>query len=163
MDDSNRAAQNGATVMTRLSHQCTDDDREAILSTLREALEADPRILFAYVHGSFLSEGPFHDIDVAIYVDDSGEEPGKFQWTLVSERAEEMLVRAVRAKPPFRVDVSLLNEAPIAFCYQVFKGRLLVDRDEALRTSILEQTLSQYLDMKSLRRRALREAMTAWS
>jgi predicted nucleotidyltransferase len=150
--------------MTCLSRQCNDDEREAILSTLRKALEDDPRILFAYVHGSFLSEGPFHDIDVAIYVDDSVGTVDQFQATLISERAEEMLVRAAReTKPPYRVDVSLLNEAPIGFCYHVFQGRLLIDRNEALRTSILERTLSQYLDMKPLRRRALREAMTSWN
>jgi hypothetical protein len=63
-------------------------------------------------------------------------------------------------RPP--VDVRVLNQAPFGFRYHVFRGRLLFSRDEALRTHVVERTVSRYLDLKPLRQRALKEAMTAF-
>ena len=44
-------------------------EREAILNTLQRALEMQPEVVFAHVHGSFLEDRPFHDIDLAVYLD----------------------------------------------------------------------------------------------
>ena len=43
-------------------------DREALTDVLRRRLEAHPEIVFAVLHGSFVTEGPYRDIDVAVWV-----------------------------------------------------------------------------------------------
>jgi hypothetical protein len=44
-------------------------DRTAVVEALRKHLEGRLEILCAYLHGSFLMEGPYRDIDVAVWVD----------------------------------------------------------------------------------------------
>ena len=41
--------------------------RDRVRDALSQALAAEPNVAFSFVHGSFVTEGPFHDIDVAIY------------------------------------------------------------------------------------------------
>ncbi|MCS7064651.1 MAG: nucleotidyltransferase domain-containing protein, partial [Fimbriimonadales bacterium] len=43
-------------------------EREAVIQRLTEALEAEPSVLGAWLHGSFPEGRPFHDIDIAVYV-----------------------------------------------------------------------------------------------
>lgn len=43
--------------------------KKKIFTRLKEILIERDEILFAYIHGSFLDNLPFHDIDVALYVD----------------------------------------------------------------------------------------------
>jgi predicted nucleotidyltransferase len=140
----------------------TQAEREAILHTLQRDLEAQPRVVFAYVHGSFLEDRPFHDVDVAVYVDPAGErEMSLFALDLASSLEESLARTPDRAVVYLPVDVRVLNRAPLGFCYHVFRGKLLCSRDDTVRTQWVERVVSRYLDLKPLRQRALKEAMTA--
>ena len=140
----------------------TQTEREAILHVLQRALEAQPGVVFAYVHGSFLQDRPFHDIDVAVYLDPACErEMGLFALDLASNLEESLARTPDRAAVQLPVDVRVLNQAPLAFCYHVFRGKLLFSRDDNLRSQCVEQTVSRYLDLKPVQQRALKEAMTA--
>lgn len=142
--------------------QSTQAEREAILHTLQRDLEAQARVVFAYVHGSFLEDRPFHDIDVAVYVDPADDrEMGLFALDLASSLEESVAQTPDRAAGFLPVDVRVLNRAPLGFCYHVFRGKLLCSRDDTLRTQRVERVVSRYLDLKPLRQRALKEAMTA--
>jgi predicted nucleotidyltransferase len=146
------------------SFHASPAELERILNVVRETLEDQPDVDFAYAHGSALAGGrPFHDVDVAVYLDavDAGR---------VSERVlalgtvvRDALLRAadLPARPP--VDVRALNFAPLGFCYHVLlRGRVLASRDEALRVRWAVGVAARYLDLLPLRRCALKEAMQAW-
>ncbi|HII67643.1 MAG TPA: nucleotidyltransferase domain-containing protein, partial [Thermococcaceae archaeon] len=45
------------------------EDREKIKKRITDFLINRKEVLFAYIHGSFIENRPFRDIDVAIYVD----------------------------------------------------------------------------------------------
>lgn len=148
--------------MRRPLIRSTQAEREAILHTLQRALEAQPRVVFAYVHGSLLEDRPFHDVDVAVYVDPADErEMGLFALDLASSLEESVAQTPDRAAGFLPVDVRVLNRAPLGFCYHVFRGKLLCSRDDTVRTQWVERVVSRYLDLKPLRQRALKEAMTA--
>ncbi len=143
--------------------------RESLVDALRRGLEVEPDVLFAYVHGSILTPLPFRDLDVAVYLD--AEDPRRIRGrTLALIEALEAAV-AVTARPETAppvdvlvppVDILALNHAPLGFRYQVLhRGQLVVSRDEALRVRWAVRTMSRYLDLKPLRDRALKEAMTA--
>lgn len=137
--------------------QCTPAERRAILNALEEAVEAEPDVVFAYVYGSFLKDRPFHDVDVAVYLDITDErEMDVFALKLSADLEKSLFQRRNRNLP---VDVRVLNQAPLGFLYHVFRGKLLFSRDDALRTQEVERTVSRYLDLKPLRQRALKEAM----
>lgn len=43
-------------------------DRSSInISDMIAVLEGDDRVVFAYLYGSFLEEGPFRDVDIAVF------------------------------------------------------------------------------------------------
>ena len=47
----------------------TETHTDDVRYQLREALEARAEIIFVYLHGSFAEGLPFHDVDVAVYLD----------------------------------------------------------------------------------------------
>ena len=44
-------------------------ERANLTEAIRRALQARPEVAFAYLHGSFLSGGPYRDVDVAVWLD----------------------------------------------------------------------------------------------
>jgi len=89
-------------------YHLTPKQREAIVSRLTEILQQEPTVLGAWLHGSFHEGLPFHDIDVAVYLDpDSGA--ARDPLTLMPELGDR-LERAVRLP----VDVRVLNGAPLS-------------------------------------------------
>lgn len=139
-------------------HQKTSEERKSIADTLRSVLEAQPDIRFAYLYGPFLEDLSFHDVDIAVYLEDGAD---------FTDRALElagMAERALReAGHPLPVDVRVLNRASLGFRYYVFRGHLLLSRDEDLRVREVVWTWTRYLDMKPLIRAALKEAITSWA
>jgi hypothetical protein len=143
---------------------CPRGVREEILAVLGEALAARPEVVFAYAYGSFLEDRPFHDIDVGVYVK-AAEQAWAGSLALdLGMAVESALVTSSRGgeQRRFPVDVRVLNWAPVSFCYHVLQGRLLFSRAEDVRVRWAERVLSRYLDLKPLRHRALKEAMTSW-
>ena len=116
-------------------------------------LEAEPDVVFAYLHGSFLTGGGFHDIDIAVRL----AAPPDRRLT----RTLDLAVR-LSSEAGFPVDVRGFDEAPLAFRYHVFRtGRLLLDRDPEHLANCMERTMREYLDIAPLVRRATIEAFGA--
>ena len=152
---------------------CEVDERERVFSILRQVLFARREVVFAYVYGSFLEDGPFHDIDVGVYLFAAGDRGSTRKAAELAMELERALVEArvtsahvsqridaeTRRLP---VDVRVLNGAPLSFCYHVLKGCMLCSRNEELRVRWVEGIVSRYLDLKPLRHWALKEAMSSW-
>lgn len=147
--------------MRRQLFQCDPVCRAQVLAVLKEMLEKKSEIVFAYVFGSFLEARPFHDIDVGVYVtEETAPRVGLkvLDWAMA---LEQELAQSGRRR--FPVDVRLLNDAPVTFCYHVLRGRLLFCRNEEKWADWAVQVVTRYLDSKPLRDRALREAMQSWN
>lgn len=112
---------------------------------LRSALSADPTVLVAYLFGSFGrgSPGPLSDVDVAVLFGGGGDEEGRMR----------LFADLASAAAPRRVDVVVLNDAPVALAYRVIRdGRIMVSRDEDARSAFWVRTVDRYLDMAPARR-----------
>ncbi len=106
---------------------------EAIVGVLAVALRAESDVAFAYVHGSFVTERPFRDVDVGVHLAPEAEGGWERQMRL-AETLEEAVASSPGLGPALPVDVRVLNRAPLGFCYQVLRrGELVFSRDEALR------------------------------
>ena len=134
-------------------------ERENVLRVLRQALAQQARVAFAYVYGSFLQDCPFHDVDLAVYLDSDEGVTSGFALDLVADL--EAALQQARMFVP--VDVRVLNQAPPSFQYHVFRGELLFSRDERVRGRLVARTAASYLDLQPLRQQALKEAMTSWT
>ena len=150
--------------MYRALFRWKQGERRIFLDALRRLLEGKAEILFAYVHGSFVEGRPFHDVDLAVYLDSGKideEDMDGFALTLAMEleRSLPALLKGI-AQPYPPLDIRALNRAPLGFGYQACRGQLLCSRDEAVRTQWVERTVSCYLDLRPLQHQSLKEAMT---
>ncbi|BAF60288.1 predicted nucleotidyltransferases [Pelotomaculum thermopropionicum SI] len=129
--------------------------KELMIARIAGQLDKMPEIIFAFVHGSFLDEGDFGDIDLALFVDHSC--PAVKDKALEYELKMEMLLEKVAGVP---VDVRVLNLSPQPFRYSVLKnGRLLFCRDEEVYADFLSHTLVSYFDFAPYRNRYLKEVL----
>jgi predicted nucleotidyltransferase len=129
------------------------ENKERLLKLLTDILVSRDDILFAFVHGSFTGDLPFHDIDVAVYLSEVRE-------TAVALDALDLSGR-LGSELGVPVDLRPLNFAPIPFRYQAIRGRLLFEKDPDLTAQFIEQTIQRYLDMKPFLLTGMKEAFSA--
>ena len=125
-------------------------DRETLTEALRRHIEARPEIVFAVLHGSFVTAGPYRDIDVAVWVAPARRPDTRWHRYAIDLGVE--LTMALGAP----IDVQVLNEAPLGFRYHALCGRLLVARDEELFHDLRERTWDDYFDFLPFARENLR-------
>ena len=133
--------------------RATPDERERIKRTLVAALESEPDLEFAWLHGSFLVADKFRDIDIGVHLSAPVE--------VRSQRGLELSVR-LDQEIGFPIDVRVLNDAPVTFLFHVFReGRLLLSRNDERLADLMERTVREYLDAAPLLRQATIEAYGA--
>lgn len=115
------------------------DKRREIVQNVKDMLGAQPEILFAYIHGSFLTALSFRDIDVAVYVDPA----------YLKERdvVDMELTMGAQLVFPYPIDLRILNMSPFYFQNGVVRtGELLFCRDEHALAAITEYSSQAMLD-----------------
>jgi predicted nucleotidyltransferase len=128
------------------------ENKQSVMAAIRRSLELHAEIAFAYLHGSFMMESGFRDIDVAVYVKGLPASPLEYEL-----RLEAGLMNSVSGYP---IDVRVLNGAPLSFRYNVIKsGLLLFARDDNQRADFVESTLSAYFDFAPYRALYLKETL----
>ena len=129
----------------------TRQAKEEIVHRLERFLEQFPNLLFAYVHGSFISQDQFRDIDVAIYLNAKPTELLQAELDMETELYNLL---------QYPVDVRILNGSPLSFRYNVIKnGRRLAVIDDDDRCDFEETTVSNYFDFAPYRKMYLQEAL----
>lgn len=118
---------------------------------LKSALQAQPKLLFAILYGSAAEGAPFHDLDIALFVDRTKASLSE-DWDL-----ECRIAAALNDVLPFPVDVRVINDAPLLFRYNVSKGIPLVVKDQEAYFQFLERTWDRYLDFKPVAMQYIRE------
>jgi predicted nucleotidyltransferase len=116
-----------------------------------------PGVLFGYIHGSIHSSGNPRDIDVAVFID-----PGLYK-ELVA-RGELSIGFAIPLEMELeqrinnKVDVQILNGAPLGFQYRVINsGTLVTDKDSNIRADFECMTRVKYFDFRPRVQEYLRE------
>jgi len=137
--------------MDPVAYRIDSRERTAVVGTIRQALANERDLVFAYLFGSFEEGGPFHDIDVGIFLD--GAQPPE-----TADRRAFDLAGRLEAVVPFPVDVVALNARPVTFRFHVYSGEPLVVNDENRLAQELERTMAEYFDIEPVLRRATREA-----
>lgn len=134
-------------------HKVDKLQRKQILQQLTMRLKGIPEALFAYVHGSFIQRELFRDVDIAIFLEASTELTSPLDYEL------DLEVR-LRWEFGFPVDVRLLNQAPVVFCFCVIKeGLLLFSKDEGARSNFEGYVFSAYADFAPFRARYFKEVL----
>ena len=130
--------------MKTLPRKNLDQEEKALLiSKLSELLAGKEHVLFAYLYGSFLDEGFFRDIDVAVFLDPSGfkDSNDMFTYSLALSAECDMATSGVS------FDLRPLNLAPLPFRFDVVtNGRIICNRDEERQVDFEVRTRSLYFD-----------------
>lgn len=127
---------------------------DELAARLRERLQGEADVAVAYLFGSRArgDSGPLSDVDVAVLLD--GEATGRRELELRAVVEAAIATDAARSTgggPP-RVDLVVLNDAPVSVAYRVLaQGMLLLSRDERARVAHWVDTVDRYLDMAPLR------------
>jgi predicted nucleotidyltransferase len=133
---------------------------EKIIKHLESELNNHSRVMFAFVYGSVLSSENPRDIDIAVYLfpvdfknlSRDGEVSLSFAIPL-EMNLEEQLKR--------KVDIQILNLAPLSFRYRVITdGKLIVDKDSNARCDFEYLSRVEYYDFSPRRKEYLQEVMT---
>ena len=139
--------------MDESTHMASAAQRAALIKKLRVFLESRAELLFAYLHGSFAEGLPFHDVDVAVFLDEQqATEKDAFEY-------ENSLSVALTRALQLEVDVRVINHAPLGFQFNVTKGQVLISRDEKRRLKFVERTWIMYWDFRPISEMMLREAL----
>jgi uncharacterized protein len=125
------------------------------MEPLRRVLERDPRLAYALLFGS-AARGSAHagsDLDVAL-----GLAPG----VRLDAAALGELISTLEAATGRTIDLVLLDEAPPALAYRVFRdGQVLFERDHAALVERKVRAILEYLDFKPLEELATRGVLAA--
>lgn len=116
-------------------------ERVEIKKILKEFLYRQEEILFAYIFGSFIKEGPFRDIDIAIYSKD------KKDFIYQSDLGYRCTILT-----GYPVEIILLKDAWISLKMNVLKeGEVLFSKDERIRTDFIKKTGKSYIEYAHFR------------
>ena len=125
-------------------------DRTRVADTLRSHLQSERDLAFAYLFGSFVGEPAFRDIDVGVSFIDLSPEAANLRARCLEAQLAPLLA--------YPLDVVVLNGRPVTFRFHVYRGQLLVVRDERQLESELEETMRIYFDIEPRPGRATAEA-----
>lgn len=128
--------------------------RNIIIKVVREVLEKEENVVFAYFFGSFVSDEKFGDIDIGIYL---GQPPDNI-FTVSSElkhRISRHLAEKNIALIADKIDILVLNSISFAFLNRIFnEGQLILDRDSEVRTDVIEKNSIKFRECLGLLKEA---------
>lgn len=133
-------------------HKVENNKKEFIQKNITKYLKKDKKIVFAYLHGSFLKE-KFRDIDIAIYLNTNFTKKQILKYEL---DLEEELSRKI----DYPCDIRILNNAALSFKFSVIKnGKLLFSKNERNRSDFECLSIVKYHDFDFYRTRYMRDAL----
>jgi hypothetical protein len=132
-----------------------ETDKQKVIQKLLDLLSKEEMFIFIYLHGSFLSNDEFNDVDLAVYMDEKTIK----KINLVEFEISYSVKLEKYLKIP--VDVKILNYTPLSFRYHSTRGFLLFSRDDSIREEFLCRTWSDYFDFKPVSRIYLKEISDA--
>ena len=128
-------------------------EKEEKIDELFSFLHHHREIYAVYLFGSFVTKESFADIDLGILLREMVEDILEYELEL--ENKLENIAR-------FRMDVRVLNNAPISFAQNVIRyGRLILDREPNMRSDFESYVLKKYFDFARFRQIYLAEVINA--
>ncbi len=118
--------------------------RDILLKTLKEVMEKEEDVLFAYLYGSY-AYGVVHsesDIDVAVYL-----KPSDIKEYLNKEK--RILSALIDRLHTDRIDLRILNVSPLLLQYHVIKeGIPILIKDEQERIDFETRVMNRFFELK---------------
>ncbi|MDF1558287.1 MAG: nucleotidyltransferase domain-containing protein [ANME-2 cluster archaeon] len=135
------------------TYNLSTEQKEDVKKKLADILSFHEDVIFAYLLGSFLEKGSFHDVDMAVY---TAKEIGKEDVLDYEISLSLELARAVN----LAVDVKVIGYSSPGFNYEVIRGEVVFCRDDDTRFEFVEKVWAEYFDYKPVAEFILKEIIT---
>ena len=109
--------------------------------------------MFAFLHGSFLKNKSFRDIDIAVYLSDD------LSYDKNLDFCNRLSVK-LTYKVGFPIDVNFLNNASLGFCYHAVQGEILTYQQLEEVYEFKEDTFIKYMDFYPFIKENLADLLT---
>ena len=119
-------------------------NREKLITVLKEILEKEKEILFAYLYGSYALNTihPKSDIDIAVYLIPSNIND-------YIQKEKELTAALITKLHNDSVDLRILNTLPFLLKYKVIKeGIPIIIKDEAERVDFETMIMNRFFELK---------------
>jgi len=118
--------------------------RTAIISTIKNSLEKEENIIFAYLYGSFAENAHIiNDIDIGVYCRNP-DNPFSIQTDLKILISNRLTEKGIELSPD-DVDIKVINNAPYYIVIEILeRGLPIVDKNPALRAWFIEKISLEY-------------------
>jgi predicted nucleotidyltransferase len=137
----------------KTKHSATIQEKEECINAISSFLQHHSEIFAVYLFGSFVIRESFADIDLGVLLRREPEDILEYEIELESKL--EKLER-------FRLDVRVLNRAPISFAQNFIRhGRLIIDREPNIQSDFESYVLKKYFNFARFRRMYLTEVINA--
>ncbi|MCD6569588.1 MAG: nucleotidyltransferase domain-containing protein [Deltaproteobacteria bacterium] len=125
--------------------------KKEIIGKVRNFVENQEEIIFAYIFGSFPDNNIFNDLDLAIYIDENSTSPKKIFYEIeLSNQLEDII--------GIPVDVVVLNKASDSILYRASNGIVIKNSNDNIRVSFITTHWKKYWDFKN----KIQEHIEAW-
>jgi hypothetical protein len=118
--------------------------KEELVSILKEIMERDEEILFAYLYGSYALDANYweSDIDIAIYLKPT-------DITEYIKKEQELLTTLIVALHNDHIDLRILNTLPLLLKYRIIKeGIPILIKDELERADFDTGVMNRFFELK---------------
>jgi len=127
--------------------------KEAIIQQIIEEIKHIEEIQFSFLHGSYLKEKSFRDIDIALYLK-----------TVVTkdtglDLCNNLCVK-LTSKIGIPVDITLLNYASVSFCFYATQGKILTHQNLEDVYNYKEDIWIKYMDLYPMLRENLADMLS---
>lgn len=125
------------------------------MTSLRRALQSDPRLAYALIFGSAArgSGRPDSDLDIAV---------GLMAGIRLETEDIGALISSLEEATGRSIDLVLLDEAPPALAYRVFRdGQVILERDRPALVQRKTRAILEYLDFRPIEAIAVRGVLAA--
>jgi|Deesub1362B_J571_1020462.scaffolds.fasta_scaffold00090_60 hypothetical protein len=113
--------------------------RDKIKNLIKQVLEFEKNIEFAYIFGSFIDQERFNDIDIGVYMKE-----GEANFLEISFNLKEKILKALEKQKILisadKIDITIINSADLILIRDIFeKGVLIVDKNPEFRKDFIEK------------------------
>jgi len=117
--------------------------KDKIIKKIKNLVQNQDEIIFAYIFGSFIEEENFHDIDIAIYLNEN-------KTSAKSTFYEIELSNQIENITSIPIDIIRLNSALDAIVYRASKGLLIKNSNDNLRVNYITTCWKKYWDYQKI-------------
>lgn len=124
--------------------------KNEIIGLIKDYLLKRDEIIFAYIFGSFVKKENYHDIDIAVFINEQFDykNPDYFSYGYESKIIGELTLLVRK-----NIDFVILNDASLTLKKNIIKNNILIiDKNKSKRINFENLVRKMFLDSENLRK-----------